>query len=189
MQQQRRGLVSDLQTRAAAWKSRFHSPLGLGVKKGVHFGLISIDRRTLPPPFTSLPAFPTHQLAIITCMDSRVHPERIFGPDIGDAEVIRNAGGHVTVDVLRSWAVCQDLLGCRALVVVHHTDFGGQEAARRRKELSAKLWDRLCGGSASLPFYLRLPLRALGHARWLLPRAIRGWVRKAFGEWMKAEGL
>ena len=89
--------------------------------------------------------------------------------------MIRNAGGRVTADVLRSWAVCQDLLDCRALVLVNHTDCGGQEAARRRKDLSAKLWDRLCG-SPSVPFFLRLPLWALRGARWLLPGTVRGWV-------------
>jgi len=76
---------------------------------------------------------------------------------------------------LRSWAVCQDLLACDTILVMHHTDCGGQEAARRRKELSAKLWDRLCG-SPSVPYLLRLPLRGLWTLRGLLPSVVRGWA-------------
>lgn len=58
----------------------------------------------------------------------------------------------------------QDLLACDTLVVVHHTDCGAVEAARRRKELSSKLWDRLCV-STNTPLVLRLTLWALRKVR------------------------
>lgn len=90
--QQHRVVVDDLQTRAAAWQTRFHTPLGLGVKKKVRtksFALrILIDRLPHPTSRLRAPTHPLqHQLAIVTCMDSRVHPERIFDLAIGDAEV------------------------------------------------------------------------------------------------------
>lgn len=57
-----------------------------------------------------------------------------------------------------------------------HADCGAAEAARRRKELSSKLWDHLCG-STNTPLVLRLPLWGLRNARWLVPNFLRSWVR------------
>jgi carbonic anhydrase len=67
---------------------------------------------------------PDKHLAIVTCMDSRIDVFGMFGLAIGDAHVIRNAGGLVTDDVLRSLVLSQRVLETRAVILVHHTDCG-----------------------------------------------------------------
>ena len=67
---------------------------------------------------------PTRGFAVVTCMDSRVHPPRFLGLSIGDAHVIRNAGGLVTDDALRSLVISHWLLGTQEAVVIGHTDCG-----------------------------------------------------------------
>ncbi len=71
-----------------------------------------------------LPMPPARHVAIVTCMDARLHPERFLGLDIGDAHVIRNAGGRVSDDALRSLVISERLLGTTEIVVIHHTDCG-----------------------------------------------------------------
>ncbi|WP_129337077.1 beta-class carbonic anhydrase [Cellulomonas endophytica] len=71
-----------------------------------------------------LPLPPARGLAVVACMDARLDVHRLLGLAEGDAHVIRNAGGVVTDDVLRSLAISQRLLGTRAVVLVHHTDCG-----------------------------------------------------------------
>ncbi len=72
----------------------------------------------------SMPAKPARGLAIVSCMDARVDPLRIFGLGVGDAHVIRNAGGLVNGEVLRSLLVSQYMLGTTAIDIVMHTDCG-----------------------------------------------------------------
>ncbi|MFA7249516.1 MAG: carbonic anhydrase [Dehalococcoidia bacterium] len=67
---------------------------------------------------------PLRQIAILTCMDSRYTSQGILGLSLGDAHVIRNAGGRVTEDAIRSLSLSAALLGTRACIVVHHTDCG-----------------------------------------------------------------
>lgn len=71
-----------------------------------------------------LPRQPATKIAIVTCMDARFDPARALGLDEGDAHVIRNAGGAVTDDVIRSLVISQRLLGTETVVVIHHTDCG-----------------------------------------------------------------
>lgn len=71
-----------------------------------------------------LPMPPARHVAIVTCMDARVNPYGIFGLSEGDAHVIRNAGGAVTDDAIRSLAISQRLLGTEEIIVVHHADCG-----------------------------------------------------------------
>lgn len=73
---------------------------------------------------SGLPARPAKQIAVLTCMDGRVNPNRLLGLADGDAHVIRNAGGVVTDDAIRSLAISQRLLGTREIVVIHHTGCG-----------------------------------------------------------------
>jgi carbonic anhydrase len=70
---------------------------------------------------------PARALAIVTCMDSRLNVFAALGLADGDAHVLRNAGGVVTDDVIRSLAISQRLLGTRAIVLIHHTDCGMQK--------------------------------------------------------------
>ncbi|MEI6137051.1 MAG: carbonic anhydrase [Chloroflexota bacterium] len=67
---------------------------------------------------------PLQHLAILTCMDSRYTSQGVLGLSLGDAHVVRNAGGRVTEDVIRSLAISAALLGTRACIVIHHTDCG-----------------------------------------------------------------
>jgi carbonic anhydrase len=71
-----------------------------------------------------LPLPPAKHIAIVACMDARLDPYALFGLREGDAHVIRNAGGAVTDDVVRSLAISQRLLGTREIMLVHHTDCG-----------------------------------------------------------------
>ncbi len=67
---------------------------------------------------------PAGKAAIVTCMDARIETGRALGLSEGDAHVIRNAGGVVTDDVLRSLTISQRLLGTEEIIVVQHTDCG-----------------------------------------------------------------
>lgn len=71
-----------------------------------------------------LPAPPATEVAVVACMDARLDPARALGLELGDAHVIRNAGGRATEDVLRSLVVSSHLLGTREFAVIHHTDCG-----------------------------------------------------------------
>lgn len=71
-----------------------------------------------------LPLPPAKHLAVVTCMDARLDAHRLLGLQQGDAHVIRNAGGVVTDDVIRSLTISQRLLGTREIVLIHHTDCG-----------------------------------------------------------------
>lgn len=66
---------------------------------------------------------PLRRLAVLTCMDSRIEPFALLGIGLGDAHVVRNAGGRAA-DALRSLAISQEVLGTRHILVVHHTECG-----------------------------------------------------------------
>jgi carbonic anhydrase len=71
-----------------------------------------------------LPLPPARHIAIVACMDARLNPYGLLGLTEGDAHVIRNAGGVITADELRSLAISQRLLGTREIVLIHHTGCG-----------------------------------------------------------------
>jgi carbonic anhydrase len=71
-----------------------------------------------------LPASPAQKLAVVTCMDARIDVLRALGLRVGDAHVLRNGGGVVTDDVLRSLAISQRALGTTSVALVHHTECG-----------------------------------------------------------------
>jgi carbonic anhydrase len=72
----------------------------------------------------ALPMPPAKHVAVVACMDARLNPYGLLGLAEGDAHVIRNAGGVVTDDVIRSLAISQRLLGTREIILIHHTDCG-----------------------------------------------------------------
>ena len=72
----------------------------------------------------SLAMPPARKLAIVACMDARVEPLSFLGLRLGDTHVIRNAGGRVSEDALRSLTISERLLGTEAILVIHHTDCG-----------------------------------------------------------------
>jgi carbonic anhydrase len=67
---------------------------------------------------------PSRHVAIVACMDSRLNVSTVLGMDDGAAHVIRNGGGAVTDDVIRSLALSQRLLGTTEIILIHHTDCG-----------------------------------------------------------------
>ena len=71
-----------------------------------------------------LPLPPARRVAIVACMDARLNPYGLLGLTEGDAHIIRNAGGAVTPDVIRSLAISQRLLGTEEIVLIHHTGCG-----------------------------------------------------------------
>lgn len=74
---------------------------------------------------------PARNLAVVTCMDARIDTLAVLGLDPGDAHVLRNAGGRVSDDVIRSLLVSTRVLGVTAVVVMHHTDCGMAEITRQ----------------------------------------------------------
>jgi carbonic anhydrase len=100
----------------------------------------SFDKGGLPMP-------PARKVAVVACMDARLHPEKVLGLEIGDAHVIRNAGGRAE-DAIRSLVISERLLGTTEIVVLHHTDCGmltftnEQLAAKIQADLSVDVGDR-----------------------------------------------
>ena len=77
----------------------------------------TFDRGGLPLP-------PAKRVAVLACMDARLNPYGLLGLSEGDAHVIRNAGGVVTDDEIRSLSISQRLLGTEEIILIHHTDCG-----------------------------------------------------------------
>jgi carbonic anhydrase len=77
----------------------------------------TFDKGQLPMP-------PAKGVAVVACMDARINPYGLLGLSEGDAHVIRNAGGVVSEDVVRSLAISQRLLGTREIILIHHSDCG-----------------------------------------------------------------
>ena len=77
----------------------------------------SFDKGDLPLP-------PAARTLVVACMDARLNPYGVLGLSEGDAHVVRNAGGVVTDDVIRSITISQRLLGTNEIILIHHTDCG-----------------------------------------------------------------
>ncbi len=106
----------------------------------------SFDQGDAPIP-------PARKVAVVTCMDARLHPEDFLGLDVGDAHVIRNAGGRVSDDAVRSLVISERLLGTEEIVVIHHTDCGMLTFSN--EDLTAKIKEDLgvdTTGRDFLPF-------------------------------------
>jgi carbonic anhydrase len=86
--------------------------------------LVANNRRYAETFDGPLPLPPARGVAVVACMDARLNVYAILGLAEGEAHVIRNAGGAVTDDVIRSLAISQRLLGTREIVLIHHTECG-----------------------------------------------------------------
>lgn len=130
----------------------------------------------------SVTRYPQHQLAVVTCMDTRIDVTGALGLLPGIAHVIRNAGGMVTADVLRSLVISQRLLGTREIAVVMHTDCGlhGFDDAGFRAKLALErarqpTWD--VPGFTDVEVAARRNVTAVEHCPWLLHTdEVRGFV-------------
>lgn len=100
-----------------------------------------------------LPVPPARGVAVVTCMDARLHPEKFLGLEMGDAHVIRNAGGRVSEDAIRSIVISERFLGTAEIVVIHHTGCG--MLTFQNEDLDAKMKEDLgvdTSGRDWLPF-------------------------------------
>ena len=130
-----------------------------------------------------LPMPPGRRLAIVTCMDARLDPAKFLGLEEGDAHVIRNAGGLVTDDALRSLCISHWLLGTKEVAVLAHTDCGMLTFSN--DDLHAKLRDEADADASEVDFKpfadledsVRASVRAIRESS-LLPDSIEvsGWV-------------
>ena len=89
---------------------------------------------------------PARNIAVLTCIDARIDPAKALGLEIGDAHVIRNAGGRATDDAVRSLLISSWLLGTREFLVIHHTDCG---MAKFTDEAVAEIIAERCGEDVS----------------------------------------
>lgn len=97
-----------------------------------------------------LPVPPARRVAVVTCMDARLHPEKFLGLEVGDAHVIRNAGGRVSDDAIRSLVISERLLGTTEVVIIHHTECGMMTF--RNEDLAAKIKEDLGADAAGHDF-------------------------------------
>jgi carbonic anhydrase len=128
------------------------------------------------------PAAPSKQHAVVACMDARLMPAQLLGFSVGDAHVIRNAGGVVTNDVLRSLALSQRVLGTTDVSVIHHTGCGmlrfDDDSFRRELEAETGVspaWD--VKGHADLDTGVREAIARIRDCAFLPHRdAVRGFA-------------
>ena len=129
----------------------------------------------------SKPVRPARAVAVVACMDSRMPLFGMLGLDVGDAHVIRNAGGVITEDTIRSLTVSQHLLGTREILLVHHTECGLQatddvafadlveEATGRRPPWAARTF-------TDVDDDVRESIRLIQESPYLLSKEVRGTV-------------
>lgn len=131
--------------------------------------------------FGGLPSPPSKRLAVVACMDARMDLHRILGLEPGDAHVIRNAGGVITEDVLRSLAVSQHALGTRELLLIHHTECGmlglDENGFKERVETeTGHALDFPLGAFTSLEEDVRASIERVEDSGFLRFEVVRGFV-------------
>jgi carbonic anhydrase len=120
------------------------------------------------------PMPPARKFAVVTCMDARLDPARFLGLDEGDAHVIRNAGGIVTDDALRSLVISHNLLGTEEVLVIGHTDCG--MLTFRDEDVQAQLGtDITLHAFPNVEDRVRESVKAVSESP-LLPDAVSGFV-------------
>ena len=133
-------------------------------------------------PTDPLPRSPAKRLAVLACMDARLDPARVLALEPGDAHVIRNAGGVVTDDAIRSLAISQNLLGTESIVLIHHTDCGmlgldDEEFADRIERATGERPDFPAHGFHDLEESLRDSVRRIEESPFIPKTAdVRGFV-------------
>jgi len=91
---------------------------------GIADELIANNREYATTYTPDRPLPPRRKLAVVACMDSRLDTFAMLGLEIGDAHIMRNAGGVITDDMIRSLVISQRKLGTREIILIHHTDCG-----------------------------------------------------------------
>jgi carbonic anhydrase len=125
---------------------------------------------------------PARSIAIVTCMDARINVESLFGLRTGDAHIIRNAGGIITDDALRSLVISQRLLGTREILLLHHSDCGLMrlDETKFARQVEQEMGQRLpfkLGGFSDLDLDVRHSLEVVRSFAFLPARnEVRGFV-------------
>jgi carbonic anhydrase len=128
------------------------------------------------------PTEPSRQLCVVTCMDSRIDVFAVLGLQLGEAHILRNAGGIVTEDVLRSLLISQRMLGTREIMLIHHArcgllTFRDDELADAVERESGARPPLPLGGITDLDESVRQSVAAVRECAYLPHRdAVRGFV-------------
>ncbi|MGY1742337.1 MULTISPECIES: beta-class carbonic anhydrase [unclassified Blastococcus] len=144
-------------------------------------GMLAANERWAETFVGALPVAPARKVAVVACMDSRMPLFPLLGLAVGDAHVIRNAGGVITDDTIRSLTISQHVLGTREIVLVHHTDCGLQKTDDAS---FADLVEQATGHRPPWPARtftdvdedVRESIRLLRESPYLLSKEIRGTV-------------
>jgi carbonic anhydrase len=128
-----------------------------------------------------LSAAPAKKLAVLACMDARLDPAKVLGLKPGDAHVIRNAGGIVTDEEIRSLAISQHLLGTEEIVLIHHTDCGllkitDEEFADRLEQEAGQRPEWSAHAFSDLEESVRDSIARIEASPFLPNKAVRGFV-------------
>ena len=134
----------------------------------------SFDKGDLPLP-------PAKKVAVVACMDARLIPTRVLGLDEGDAHVIRNAGGVITDDEIRSLSISQHLLGTEEIILIHHTDCGmltftDEEFKAQLREATGQEPDWNCEAFTDLDENVRESIRRITDSPFIPHKNVRGFV-------------
>ena len=135
----------------------------------------SFDKGELPIP-------PARRLAVVTCIDARIDPAKVLGLEEGDAHVIRNAGGLVTDDALRSLVISHQLLGTQEVMVIGHTDCG--MLTFTNDDIHAKLHEATGHDASDIDFHpfsdgdesVRKSVGRVADSPFLAGVAVSGWI-------------
>lgn len=98
-----------------------------------------------------LSSSPARKLAVLACMDTRINVENVLGLSVGEAHIIRNAGGIATDDAVRSLIISHELLGTKDFIVLNHTDCGLLKFTD--KDLQKKLTDKYKSDASEVKFH------------------------------------
>jgi carbonic anhydrase len=128
-----------------------------------------------------LPLAPAMKVAVVACMDARLIPTRMLGLEEGDAHVIRNAGGVVTDDQIRSLAISQNLLGTEEIILIHHTDCGmltftDEEFNAQMREATGQEPSWRCETFSDLDENVRESMRRITDSPFIPHKNVRGFV-------------
>jgi carbonic anhydrase len=99
----------------------------------------------------NLPPHPSKKIAVLTCMDARILIHDVLGLKIGEAHIIRNAGGIVTDDALRSLIVSHELLGTERIIIINHTECG--MATFKDEDLQKRLSEKYNSSASDIKFH------------------------------------
>jgi carbonic anhydrase len=129
-----------------------------------------------------LPLPPAKKVAVVACMDARLNPYGILGLEEGDAHVIRNAGGIITDDEIRSLSLSQHLLGTEEIILIHHTDcgmltFSDDEFAKKLEDETGQQPDWTAGTFSDLEEDVRRSVDRIRESPFIpSKRSVRGFV-------------